>query len=433
MPKVSIIVPIYNTEMYLEECLSSICAQTLADIEIICVDDGSTDKSGAILEHFAELDKRIKVIHKANSGYGHSMNVGVAAASGEYIGIVESDDWIPEDMMQTLYEAAEMYEVDFVKADFYRFVRQADGVIRKSYNALSEQAYYYNRVFCPSEEIMSFKFPINIWCGIYRADFIKRNGIRFHESPGASFQDNGFWFQTFVLAQRAVLLNKPLYMNRRDNPLSSVYCPDKVYAICGEYDYIRQWLENLSGNQKKYKYLCAECRIGNYFRTIDRIADSHKEEFYIKFKEDYLSLKNAGELAETFFPTEWKARIDKIVENPREACRLEMEEQNRYRNIIGGFRDIIIYGAGAYGKKAYAALRRMKAENRVAYFAVTERKGNPATLFGIPVVEFSTLSTEFCQEALVIAAVKEESQEEIIQNICAHGYQHYSASRLFFE
>ena len=83
MPMVSIIVPIYNTEQYLEECLSSICTQTLADIEIICVNDGSTDQSADIITRFAASDKRIKVIHKENTGYGNTMNMGIKAASGE--------------------------------------------------------------------------------------------------------------------------------------------------------------------------------------------------------------------------------------------------------------------------------------------------------------------------------------------------------------
>lgn len=425
MAAISIIVPVYNTAIYLEECLSSICGQTCSDIEIICVNDGSTDQSKTILEQFAALDKRIRVIHKENMGYGHSMNIGIDAAAGEYIGIVESDDWIRKDMMQTLYEAAEMYQVDFVKADFCRFVRQADGKIRENYEALSDESLYYNRVFCPSDEIKSFRFSINIWSGIYRTDFIKENNICFHESPGASFQDNGFWFQTFALAKRAVLLDKPLYMNRRDNPLSSVYCPDKVFAIREEYDYIRQWLDNLEGNQKKYRFLCAEGRIRGYFHTIDRIDDTYKADFYIKFREDYLNLRESGELAETFLPLEWRKRIDKILENPQEACRLEIEERKRHRQILGDFKDIIIYGAGVYGKKVFATLERMGAGKRIAYFAVTDIKGNPSVLNGIPVVEFDTLSKEFCQEALVIVAVKEEMREEIIHNICGHGYQHY--------
>ena len=222
MPELSIIVPVYNTEQYLEECLESIHCQTLQDIEVICVDDGSTDSSLSIIKRFIQRDSRFRVIQKSNSGYGHSMNLGMDAAQGKYIGIVESDDWILQNMMQTLYENAEMNEVDFVKADFYRFVHQSDGTVRRIYNHLTGENQYYNRVLCPSDEIQTFRFIMNIWSGIYRTDFIRKNQIRFHETPGASFQDNGFWFQTFALAQRAYFLNEPLYMNRRDNPLSSV-------------------------------------------------------------------------------------------------------------------------------------------------------------------------------------------------------------------
>ena len=94
MPEVSIIVPVYNEEQYLEECLESIRCQSLQDIEVICVDDGSTDGSLAIIKRFMQKDSRFRVIQKSNSGYGSSMNQGMDAAQGKYIGIVESDDWI---------------------------------------------------------------------------------------------------------------------------------------------------------------------------------------------------------------------------------------------------------------------------------------------------------------------------------------------------
>ena len=116
-PKVSIIVPTYNVEKYLAECMETIIAQTLKDIEIICVDDGSTDNSGTILDSYAAKDNRIKVIHKENGGYGKAMNVGLDNASGEYIGIVEPDDKIELNMYETLYLAAEKNNVDFVKGD----------------------------------------------------------------------------------------------------------------------------------------------------------------------------------------------------------------------------------------------------------------------------------------------------------------------------
>lgn len=105
MPKISIIVPVCNVEKYLSKCLDSIVNQTLKEIEIICIDDGSTDDSGAILDSYSQKDSRIKVIHKKNSGYGNSMNVGMDCAEGEYIGIVESDDCILPEMYEELYRA----------------------------------------------------------------------------------------------------------------------------------------------------------------------------------------------------------------------------------------------------------------------------------------------------------------------------------------
>ena len=115
MPKVSVIIPVYNVENYLRQCLDSVVNQTLSDIEIICVDDGSTDNSGKILDEYATKDSRIKVIHKENGGYGKAMNVGLDNAIGEYIGIVEPDDYIALDMYETLYNIAKEKDLDFSK------------------------------------------------------------------------------------------------------------------------------------------------------------------------------------------------------------------------------------------------------------------------------------------------------------------------------
>ena len=135
MPKVSIIVPTYNVEQYLHECMDSIINQTLKDIEIICVDDGSTDNSGKILDEYATRDNRIKVIHKQNGGYGRAMNVGFDNATGEYIGIVEPDDYVALDMYEELYKKAIENDVDFIKADFNRFVNE-NNELKLFYNKL---------------------------------------------------------------------------------------------------------------------------------------------------------------------------------------------------------------------------------------------------------------------------------------------------------
>lgn len=431
MPKVSVIVPIYNAEKYLEECLESICKQTLHDIEILCIDDGSADKSAQIIDRYAKMDTRIVPVHKENRGYGHTMNVGLEKAKGEYIGIVESDDWIQGEMMQTLYESAELNQADFVKSDFYRFVHQADGKIRKIYYHLTQEISYYNRVLCPSDETMTFRFIMNIWSGIYRRAFLEENRITFHETPGASFQDNGFWFKTFACAKRAFFLKSAFYMNRRDNPLSSVHSRDKVYAACEEYDYIREWVLTLPQPRKRYLYLCAEGRLRNCLFTLERIADEFKPDFYVKIKQDYETLLKTGEVAEMLLPSAWRERFNKILEAPQKVCEEECAERNHYLSMLDTYQDVLIYGAGAFGRRLYDKLCALGQKNRIAYFVVTSMDNNPAVLYDIPVVELKSLSREFKTHALMIVAVKEENFKDVEQNILKEGFQHYISVHSF--
>ena len=118
MPKVSIVIPVYNVEKYLRQCLDSVVNQTLQDIEIICVNDGSKDSSLQIMQEYQVKDPRIKIIDKENSGYGASMNRGFDAATGEYVIHVDPDDWVEQDMLQALYEKAVAESADMVICDY---------------------------------------------------------------------------------------------------------------------------------------------------------------------------------------------------------------------------------------------------------------------------------------------------------------------------
>ena len=120
-PKVTVVVPIYNVEKYLRQCLDSIVNQTLKDIEIIFVDDGSTDSSQKIIQAYMDKDSRVKVITKPNSGYGNSMNRGFDMAEGEYIGIVESDDYADPEMFEEMYNVDSSNQLDVVKSGFYYY------------------------------------------------------------------------------------------------------------------------------------------------------------------------------------------------------------------------------------------------------------------------------------------------------------------------
>lgn len=329
MPKVSLLIPTYNVEAYLEECLESVVRQTLKDIEIICINDGSTDSSLSILKRYAEKDSRIVLIDKANSGYGASMNIGLEKATGEYIGIVEPDDFVPLNMYEDLYEIAHTNDLDFVKADFYRFKRAANGDMELKYFHLSKDESNYNKVFNPSESPETLRFVMNTWSGIYKREFIEKHHIRHNETPGASFQDNGFFFQTFAFAKSAMIVNKPYYMNRRDNPGSSVHDPNKVYCINVEYDFIRSIIEKDPEVWERFKYMYWVKKYTNYNGTITRIGPEHVHDYVIRFAKEFNDAKAAGELSEEIFkPKEW-ARLTKIMEDPEKFYKELTEEPKK--------------------------------------------------------------------------------------------------------
>lgn len=302
MAKVSIIIPTYNVEEYLEECMESVVKQTLSDLEIICVNDGSTDHSLSILQKYAREDERIVIIDKENGGYGMAMNIGIDRASGEYIGIVEPDDFVELSMYEDLYNTAKTYDLDFVKADFYRFTRENNLNMHLKYFRLSNDPEDYNKVFDPSHTPEAIIFIMNTWAGIYRREFLRKFNIRHNETPGASFQDNGFFFQTFVFASRAMILDKAYYRNRRDNPNSSVRSREKVYCMNVEYDHIRDILSANPEIWERFKYVYWRKKHSNYMSTLERIGDEFKEEYLHRISAEFNRAEQLGEIDPSLFP-----------------------------------------------------------------------------------------------------------------------------------
>lgn len=345
-PKVSIIVPAYNSEQYLRVCLESIANQALREIEIVCVNDGSTDGSLAIMTEFAQRDDRFIVIDKANAGYGAAINDGIDAARGEYIGIVESDDYITSQMYTKYYGVAKKYgDLDVVKSDFRRFWGEGDN---KKFELvkLSKDDLLYNKPLYPKNDPELFDLYILMQSGIYRRDFLLNNNIRLNESPGASYQDNGFRFQVFALAETAMILHEAYYMLRRDNPDSSINSTGKVYCICDEYDFIRNFVLNKKNElHPDLLKVCARLRFNNYRHNCERVAPKFKREFAHRFGEDFKKLYDAGELDPDFFSmTQW-GEIMQVMHEPdgyyyrlwmwypeRRRCEQEISKLKRERD-----------------------------------------------------------------------------------------------------
>ncbi len=335
MAKVSVVIPVYNVEKYLVPCLESVIHQTLKDIEIICIDDGSTDSSGRILDEYALKDSRIRVIHKENGGYGKAMNLGLDSATGEYFAIFESDDMIRPQMYERLYNLAQKHRLDVIKADFCRFVIK-NGVIEETSDTCVSDAKMYGHVLDGEKDIKDIlmKAPLYTWSGIYRIDYLRENHIRHNETPGASYQDNGFWFQTMSCAKRVYFLNEEFYMLRRDNPNSSFLSKGKVYCVRDEYEFILKFLNERPEIYNRVINLYWPIRFGAYMFTYRRIAPDYKLEFLIHTREVFLQAKNSNQLVkEEFSRSKW-ITLNEILKSPQNYHRRYQNEENGNKRII---------------------------------------------------------------------------------------------------
>ena len=315
-PKVSILIPTYNVEPYLVQCMESVVNQTLRDIEIVCVNDGSTDNSLKILKEYADKDERIVLIDKKNEGYGIGMNIALEKASGEYIGIVEPDDFVPVEMYEDLYRIASENDLDFVKADFYRFVTNEDGSLEKTLFQLTKNEKDYNVVFDPSRTPAALKYVMNTWSGIYKRSFLMENGIRHNTTPGASYQDNGFWIQTFIFARRAMIINKPYYMNRRDNQNSSVFNPNKVYTMNIEYDHIRDIFMKHPDLWERFKGMYWYKKFYSYDMSMRRIAPKFKRDYVYRYSREMKRGLQRHEYDESVFTPKAWGDIHFLIDDP---------------------------------------------------------------------------------------------------------------------
>lgn len=219
LPAISVIVPIYNVQGYLSQCLESIADQTYHDFEVLCINDGSTDGSVDIIRRFECQDERFVLIDKANGGYGSACNLGLSRARGQWISIIEPDDWIEPEMYAEMIEFAQSFscEIDIVKSS-WNDVFDWDDPQRMT----SKPGFLSGRVPSSSVPGPAIDTPIlleghpSIWSSLYHRDFLDRNGIRFNEYPGAGWADNPFYIEVMCRARSIVYLDRRYYNYRRE-------------------------------------------------------------------------------------------------------------------------------------------------------------------------------------------------------------------------
>lgn len=312
-PRVSVIMPSLNVANYIRECIESVIKQSLNDIEIICVDAGSTDGTWEILQEYARADSRIRLIHSDRKSYGYQMNLGLAAAKGKYIGIVETDDYAAVDMFETLYLAAESHQADFVKSNYYWYTTKPS-VQNKPFNNLAKCK--KEAVFCPLEDKTIFTVTPSIWSGIYSRQILFENNIQFNETPGASYQDTSFHFMVCTVSKRCYLLDQYFLHYRRDNENSSVNSPGKVFCVSDEMHYYEEFLSKNSEYKACIEPFYMALKYEKYRWNYARLAPQFQWEFLELFYKEFQEAKKHGLLQQELFPPTHWGTLTQILENP---------------------------------------------------------------------------------------------------------------------
>lgn len=292
--KVSVIVPVYNVENYLKECLDSLINQTLTDIEIICVNDGSTDNSLDILEEYQSKDSRIKIITKENAGLGAGRNTGLKHIQGEYVSFIDSDDFLRLDAYEKLYENAFNNNSDLVifKLIFYNEFGQNKNTYQENRD--------YSKIF-PSVDFNNFAFrgddildevfgeTPNAWSKFYKVDFLKKYDD-FYFSEGVLYEDVSFHVKTLLRADKISFLDEYLYYYRTSNSSSITSkkssSEDIIKVLNETYDFLVE--NNL---YEKYKNEFSLFKLSHIcFRFCNRANEKLTENFFNLAKDEFISL-----------------------------------------------------------------------------------------------------------------------------------------------
>ena len=277
-PKVSVILPVYNVGKYLRQALDSLINQTLKEIEIICVNDGSSDDSYEILEEYKEKDSRIKVIHKENKGTGAARNDGLRLATGECIGFVDPDDWVKPNMFERLYWLIKEKDLDIAMC-------MPDGYDEK--NGVNAPFPYFvdanfeniidDRVF-NWRDLSPFSYPMCVWNKLYTKKLFDENNIEFAE--GLDFEDHKVIFGTLLTAEKIFFIREKLYVYRF-NREGSVLTDNNRRLI--DHIQIFDIVENLMKETNTYNLLRNDFltyKIHNILYYYSMIKDEFKTEYY---------------------------------------------------------------------------------------------------------------------------------------------------------
>lgn len=421
MPLVSIIMPSLNVRQYIEKCLQSVVDQTLQNIEIICIDAGSTDGTREIINKYVLKDNRVKVIDSEIKSYGYQVNLGMYYASGKYIAIVETDDWIELNMFSILYELAEREKLDYIVADFdFVYELRNGNLARQRYKQFSYNDDIYGNVI--GEKIINKLRASDylLWKGIYNKKFIIDNNIRLHESPKAAFQDMGFLQQVKTYAKRAMYIDESFYRYRVGRKEASSCNTDGLIFYKKEFEWINNEtniLKVMDKEYQKYYYQTMSISFVTKYAQVVKALDWNYEDSrltvpYEWFKEQlYEKIKHNFIKSDIYDDDTWNQLTTLIESGKKYTLHLKAMYDIRLSKIseLKKYR-VIIFGCGKIGTDILKMcdINNINVEMFVDNDVLLQKSG----YCGYKVISVAQLSKiiNYSQYAIIIAMKKDKEK-----------------------
>ena len=287
---ISIVVPIYNVEKYLKKCVDSIINQTYKNLEIILVDDGSPDNCGKICDEYSTKDKRIKVIHKKNGGLSDARNAGIEAATGKYIGFVDSDDYIKEDMYENLYNDMLKYDVDISICGYYEIFENKEKIEIPD----NQNVQIYNNLEIIRELLLNYKYGVTDHASnkLYKIGLFRNNNIRYPK--GYLYEDIGTTYLLFEKANK-ISYNKKIgyyYIRRKSSILGNKNKKlifDLLKMINSRYEYLEKKYPELKNEliNNKMKFIIIVFRYICIVQDINLLSDQCIQNEYNFYRHNF--------------------------------------------------------------------------------------------------------------------------------------------------
>lgn len=305
---ISVIVPVYKVEKYLEKCIESIIKQTYTNLQIILVDDGSPDNCGKICDEYAKKDSRIEVIHKINGGLSDARNVGINRANGRYIGFVDSDDYIKEDMYEKLINLIKEYDADISICNLYDVI-DGNECIRNKDNGIHE----YSRIDILKEILLDKNIQSYAWNKLYKKELFDE--IKY--PIGKKYEDIGTTFYLFEKCNKIVVTSEPeyYYLKRADSLVNNVTestILDYTEIIIQRYLYIKQNIKEL---RKYNNYYLAKTLITahNDIENLENISEGMQQRYKKLYELVLEIIKSNSKDIDELFSEEQKSALENLI------------------------------------------------------------------------------------------------------------------------